>query len=79
MILVLNLKSIALIGLWSNDSVSNILLHWWKKKRSRNSKRSIVNYNTINGKFKSRKKFRDPALEKKTFMKLKKNEKRTYT
>lgn len=27
MILVLNLKSIALIGLWSNDSVSNILLH----------------------------------------------------
>lgn len=64
MILVLNLKSIALIGLWSNDSVSNILLHWWKKKRSRNSKRSIVNYNTINGKFKSRKKFRDPALKK---------------
>lgn len=27
MILVLNLKSIALIGLWSNDSVSNILFH----------------------------------------------------
>lgn len=24
-----------------------------------------VNYNTINGKFKSRKKFRDPALKKK--------------
>lgn len=46
-----------------------------EKKRSRNSKRSIVNYNTINGKFKSRKKFRDPALKKKTFMKLKKNEK----
>lgn len=35
-----------------------------KKKRSRNSERSIVNYNTINGKFKSRKKFRDPALKK---------------
>lgn len=34
------------------------------KKRSRNSERSIVNYNTINGKFKSRKKFRDPALKK---------------
>lgn len=34
-----------------------------------------MNYNTINGKFKSRKKFRDPALKKKTFMKLKKNEK----
>lgn len=35
------------------------------EKKEKNSKRSIVNYNTINGKFKSRKKFRDPALKKK--------------
>lgn len=48
-----------------------------KKKRSRNSERSIVNYNTINGKFKSRKKFRDPAL-KKNLHETEEKWKRTY-
>lgn len=75
MILVLNLKLIVLIGLWSNDLVLNILFYWWKKKRSCNSKWLIVNYNIINGKFKSCKKFCDFVLKKKIFMKLKKNEK----
>lgn len=49
-----------------------------KKKRSRNSKRSIVNYNTINGKFKSRKKFRDPALKKKPSWNWRKMKKDVY-
>lgn len=64
MILVLNLKLIVLIGLWSNDLVLNILFYWWKKKRSCNSEWLIVNYNIINGKFKSCKKFCDFVLKK---------------
>lgn len=77
MILVLNLKLIVLIGLWSNDLVLNILFYWWKKKRSCNSKWLIVNYNIINGKFKSCKKFCDFVL-KKNFYEIEEKWKRMY-
>lgn len=78
MILVLNLKLIVLIGLWSNDLVLNILFYWWKKKRSCNSEWLIVNYNIINGKFKSCKKFCDFVLKKKFLWNWRKMKKDVY-
>lgn len=78
MILVLNLKLIVLIGLWSNDLVLNILFYWWKKKRSCNIKWLIVNYNIINGKFKSCKKFCDFVLKKKFLWNWRKMKKDVY-